>query len=141
MKIMAVDLGDARTGLAVCDSTEFLASPVGVINEKDNMKILTSVAAASKEYAVKQIVVGLPLNMDGTKGERAEKAELFAKRLEKISGIPVVMWDERQTTLEANIILNDTDTRGKKRKKVIDAVAATIILESYLSYRKNTYKG
>lgn len=137
MKIMAVDLGDARTGLAVCDKTEFLASPIGVIHDKSYRSVLQKVAAAVEEYAVSQVVVGYPKNMNGTVGERAEKCETFAKQLEKLAAVPVVLWDERSTTVSAHQFLNETNTRGQKRKDVVDAVAATIILESYLNYRKN----
>ena len=137
MKILAVDLGDARTGLAVCDPTEFLASPAGVILETDFEVILKKVAQAAKEHRAQRIVVGYPKNMNGTVGERAEKCALFAQRLGELAEIPVKLWDERSTTVSAHNILNVTDTRGKKRKNVVDAVAATIILESYLAYRKN----
>ena len=137
MKIMAVDLGDARTGLACCDRTEFLASPIGVIHETDFNEIIRQVAVASVEYDVKEIVVGYPKNMNGTIGERAEKCEKFAKILSQLVDVPVKLWDERSTTVSATNYLNETNTRGKKRKEVIDAVAATIILESYMEYRKN----
>lgn len=137
MKIMAVDLGDARTGLACCDRTEFLASPIGVIHEKDFNEIIRQVAVASVEYDVKEIVVGHPKNMNGTIGERAEKCEKFANILSQLVDVPVKLWDERSTTVSATNYLNETNTRGKKRKEVIDAVAATIILESYMEYRKN----
>lgn len=137
MKIMAVDLGDARTGLACCDRTEFLASPIGVIHETDFDRILEQVAIASFEYGVQEIVVGYPKNMNGSVGERAQKCEKFAELLRKLVKVPVKLWDERSTTVSATNYLNETNTRGKKRKEVIDAVAATIILESYMDYRKN----
>ena len=126
MKIMAVDLGDARTGLACCDRTEFLASPIGVIHETDFNEIIRQVAVASVEYDVKEIVVGYPKNMNGTIGERAEKCEKFANILSQLVDVPVKLWDERSTTVSATNYLNETNTRGKKRKEVIDAVAATI---------------
>lgn len=137
MKIMAVDYGDARTGLAVCDKTEMLASPVGVIREYNIGKTLQKVADAAKECGAQLIIVGHPLNMNGTAGERAKKCEDFAKNLSELVEVPVRLWDERSTTVTAHQYLNDTDTRGKKRKAVVDAVAATVILESYLNYRKN----
>ena len=137
MKIMAVDLGDARTGLACCDRTELLASPIGVIHETDFNEIIRQVAVASVEYDVKEIVVGYPKNMNGTIGERAEKCEKFANILSQLVDVPVKLWDERSTTVSATNYLNETNTRGKKRREVIDAVAATIILESYMEYRKN----
>ena len=137
MKIMAVDYGDARTGLAVCDRTEFLASPIGIIEEKSLAKVAEKIVYASREYEVGMIVIGLPKNMDGTEGPRAQKSHKLADTLRAIVPIPVELWDERQTTVSAIGYLNETNTRGKKRKQVIDAVAATIILENYLAYRKN----
>ncbi|MCI8600148.1 MAG: Holliday junction resolvase RuvX [Oscillospiraceae bacterium] len=137
MKIMAVDYGDARTGLAVCDRTETLASPIGVIHERDFAATAQKVSFAVREYDVKMVVVGYPKNMNGTVGERAEKCERFANLLRNLVAVPVELWDERSTTVSAHGYLNETNTRGKKRKAVIDAVAATIILESYLGYRRN----
>ncbi len=137
MKIMAVDYGDARTGLAVCDKTEFLASPIGVITEYNAFKAVQKVAAAAKEYEAGMIIVGHPLNMNGTAGERAKICEAFADKLSGLVEVPVKLWDERSTTVTAHQYLNETDTRGKKRKEVVDEVAATIILESYLNYRNN----
>lgn len=137
MKIMAVDLGDARTGLAACDRLELLASPIGVIHDRGQASILQKVAIAVTEYDIGLVVVGHPKNMNGSIGERAQKCEGFAEQLRALISVPVVLWDERSTTVSAHQILNATDTRGKKRKAVIDAVAATIILESYLTYRKN----
>lgn len=135
MKILAVDLGDARTGLACCDRTETLASPLGVIHERKPDRILEQVAAAAVEYDVGEIIVGHPKNMNGTIGERAQKCANFADDLAKIVSVPVQLWDERSTTVAAHQILNTTDTRGKKRKAVVDAVAATVILENYLLFR------
>ncbi|MDO5558229.1 MAG: Holliday junction resolvase RuvX [Oscillospiraceae bacterium] len=141
MKIVAVDFGDARTGIASCDRTEMLASPVGVIHETDFDKCLEKVAACAAENGAEQIIVGYPKNMNGTIGERADKCELFAKRLGELINVPIKLWDERNTTVSAHNYLNQTNTRGKKRKAVVDAVAATIILESYMEYRKNTQGG
>ena len=139
MKIMAVDFGDARTGLAMCDRTEFLASPIGVIKSDSFGETLKQTAAAAEEYGAQMIVVGYPKNMDGSEGDRAKKCRKFSKMLKEIipSGIEVVLWDERATTILAHNYLNETNTRGQKRKNVVDEVAATIILESYLAYRKN----
>lgn len=137
MKIMAVDYGDARTGLAVCDRTEMLASPVGVVEERDFSALATKVAYMAIEYDVKEIIVGLPKNMDGSSGNRAQKCELFVEEIAKFTEIPIKLWDERRTTIEATNILNVTNTRGKKRKATIDAVAATLILEGYLRFREN----
>lgn len=137
MKILAVDLGKARTGLAVCDENEVLASPAGVVAEWNREKLLQKVAAEAARLAVDEIVVGLPRNMDGSEGESARNARAFAERLRGLVPVPVTMQDERGTTITAHNYLNDTDTRGKKRKAVVDAVAATVILQDYLTYRRN----
>ena len=138
MKIMAVDFGDARTGLAMCDKTEFLASPIGVIHAKRFEHAVEKVAAAAVEHKAEAVIVGLPLNMNGSEGSRAELWREFASKLPDYGvTAPIRMWDERQTTVSATGYLNQTDTRGKKRKEVIDAVAAVIILDSYLQWRKN----
>ena len=134
---LGVDFGDARTGLAICDKGEMLASPIGVISEHDFDRCMEKVADAAKEHRAQMIVVGFPKNMNGTIGERAELCRLFADGLQKLTNLPVELWDERCTTVSAHSYLNVTNTRGKKRKAVVDAVAATIILESYLGYRKN----
>ena len=136
MVIMSVDLGKARTGLAVCDKTEFLASPYKVIFEKSPKALPQKVADAAKEAQAELLVVGLPKNMDGTEGESAQNARAFAQTLRDLTGLPVEMQDERGTTVTAHYFLNDTDTRGKKRKNVVDEVAATIILQNYLDARK-----
>ena len=130
MRILAVDLGKVRTGLAVCDEGERLASPAGVVQEYHRDRLAAVVAAKAEE-------VGLPRNMDGSEGESAQGARLFAEHLRTLVHVPVWMQDERGTTITAHGYLNDTDTRGKKRKAVVDAVAATIILEDYLMVRRN----
>lgn len=137
MKILAVDLGRARTGLAVCDENELLASPAGVISERSMEQLAQKIAIRAKDLAVGGIVVGLPRNMDGSEGASAQNARSFAENLRTLVGVPVEMRDERGTTLTAHEYLNSTDTRGKKRKAVVDAVAATIILQDYLDYRRN----
>lgn len=137
MIIMSVDLGKARTGIAVCDKTEFLASPYKVIFEKSPLKLPEKVAEAAKETKAELIVVGLPKNMDGTEGESAHNARIFAEKLTEITGIETVMQDERGTTITAHNFLNNTNTRGKKRKNVVDEVAATIILQNFLDKKHN----
>lgn len=137
MIIMSVDLGKARTGLALCDKTEFLASPYKVIFEKSPQKLLQKVADAAKEAKAALIVVGLPKNMDGSEGESAQNARDFAAQLAELTDVETVMQDERGTTITAHSFLNDTNTRGKKRKNVVDEVAATIILQDFLDGRKN----
>ena len=136
MKILAVDLGKARTGLALCDEGEILASPVAVITQYNREKLAQEVAAKARELAVGELVVGLPRNMDGSEGESAQGAREFAAVLGELTGLPVVLRDERLTTVTAHGYLNDTNTRGKKRKAVVDAVAAVVILEEYLSFRR-----
>ena len=135
MKILAVDLGDARTGLAVCDPSELLASPLEVIWEKNPNRLLEKIVQAVQQQGVQQ--VGNPINLDGSVGSRAAQCQAFAKRLCQRLSVPVRLWDERGTTVSAIGYLNDTDVRGKKRKAVVDAVAAVIILENYLAYRRN----
>lgn len=137
MKILAVDLGKARTGLAICDEGEMLASPVEVLNEYNREKLAQQVAQKAQELHAEQIVLGLPRNMDGTEGESAQGARAFAEQLKALVTVPVKFQDERGTTITAHGYLNDTNTRGKKRKAVVDAVAATIILENHLAYRRN----
>lgn len=137
MVILSVDFGRAHTGIAVCDKSEFLASPVTVIQEKYVPVLVDKVAALAAEKKAERIVVGLPVNMNGTEGESAQNARRFADDLHTASGIPVDMLDERCTTMEAHQFLNATNTRGKKRKAVVDAVSAVIILENYLAKRKS----
>lgn len=139
MIIMSVDVGEARSGIAVCDKSEFLASPVCVIEEYNEQKRLQKVFLKAKELNAEMVVVGLPKNMNGSEGERAEKCRNFAKELSVLLGenIPVELCDERATTLLAHTYLNLNDVKGKKRKNTVDAVAATIILEDFLNLRKN----
>ena len=137
MIIMSVDLGKARTGVAVCDKSEFLASPHTVIFEKSPNKLLEKTAQTAKEVNAELIVVGLPKNMDGSEGESAQNARAFAEKLSELTGTTTVMQDERGTTVTAHNYLNATNTRGKKRKNVVDEVAATIILQDYLDKRKS----
>ncbi len=137
MKILAIDYGEARTGLAICDRTEFLASPLGTLEERDFAKLVTKIVYTIREYGAEAVVVGLPVNMDGSHGEKAEKCKRLADTLMKLTGLPVALWDERQTTMQAANYLNETNVRGAKRKEIIDQVAATIIVESFLARRKN----
>lgn len=137
MKIMAVDYGDSRTGLAVCDKGEILASPLSTVFEKNFDKCAEEVSRRAKEAGAEMLVVGDPINMNGTRGERSEKCRLFAEKLKELTGLEAVMWDERSTTVSAINIMNENNRRGKKRKEVLDQAAAAIILESYLAFRKN----
>ncbi len=140
MRIMSVDFGDSRTGIAVCDKSEMLASPLMVITEYNFERCAEKVAELAKQEKAELIVVGYPKNMNNTVGERAEKCSEFSRLVSELSGIPAELWDERSTTVTAHNYLNETNVRGKKRKAVVDAVAATIILETYLAYRKNRLK-
>lgn len=137
MVILAVDYGDVRTGIAVCDKLEMLASPVKVITERDSERLASQIDEIAKEKKAEKIVLGLPKNMDSTQGFRAQACEQFGKRLGEVTGLEVVFQDERLTTVSAHNILNETNTRGKKRKAVVDAVSAVLILEDYMRKTKN----
>ncbi len=136
MVILSVDYGDARTGIAVCDRMQLLASPVAVINQSYEPKVIAEIKALCEKYKAERIVVGLPKNMNGSEGERAEKCKSFAARLSEATGIETVMWDERLTTVSAHRALNVTNVTGKKRKEIVDAVSAVMILEDYLAAQK-----
>ncbi len=136
MKILAVDLGLARTGLAISDPREMLASPVGTVEERNLDRLAQHIAQVAAQQGAEALVVGHPRNMDGTRGESAQRAETFATTLEELTGLPTTLWDERMTTVSAIGYLNQTDVRGKKRKQVVDTVAATIILQDYLESRR-----
>lgn len=132
MVIISVDYGDVRTGVAVCDKFQMLASPVTVIKQKDPELLSEEIKKICLEKKAEKIVLGLPKNMDGSEGFRAEACKEFAKLLSEKIGLSVDFQDERLTTVSAHNILNATDTRGKKRKAVVDAVSAVLILEDYL---------
>lgn len=138
MIIMAIDLGKSRTGLAICDKNEILASPIGTIQEKDDEKLIIKIIENLTSYKAEMAVIGLPKNMDGSIGESAERAQKFADILSKKISIPINLWDERRTTISAHNYLNETNVRGKKRKNIIDTLSASIILENYLKFRKNS---
>lgn len=136
MRILAVDLGLKRTGVAISDAREMLASPIGTVEEWDLARLADRIAALAAEQGADRLVVGHPRNMDGSRGESARRAEGFAETLAEKTGLPTELWDERMTTVSAIGYLNQTDVRGKKRKQVVDTVAATIILEDYLQSRR-----
>lgn len=135
-RIMGVDYGDARTGIAVSDLLCSLVGTTTVIHSRNPEKTLAAICDMVKEKDVGEIVVGLPKNMDGTEGARAELCREFAQRLEDLTGLPVKLWDERRTTVEAHNILSQHNYHGKKRKDTVDAVAASLILEGYLAFLK-----
>ena len=142
MKILAVDYGDSRTGLATCDRTEFLTSPITPqITVKARDKVAARVCEVAKEIEAELIVIGLPLNMDGTEGERARKSRKLAKTVEIWSGLPVRMWDERQTTCAAADLLDESGTFGAKRKSILDSVSATVILDDYIAVAEGASGG
>lgn len=137
MVIMSVDLGDARTGIAVSDATESFAFPRTVINEWNKERLIEKILIEAKESGAGKIVVGLPKNMDGSLGFKAQECTELAEKIRAgFTAGEVVMWDERCTTVSAHHALNATNTRGKKRKAIVDAVAATMILEDYLRFIK-----
>ena len=136
MKWLAVDYGDARTGLAGCDASETITSPITPqIEEKSMNKVAAAVTAVAAQRGAEGLVCGLPRNMDGTEGSRAAKSRRFAQRLVNAAGCPVVLWDERRTTVSAAAILAGNDTFGQKRKERLDSVSAAVILESFLNWR------
>ena len=137
MIILSVDYGRVRTGIAVCDKNEIIASPVAVIKETEPDILAEKISLIAKERKAEMIVLGLPKNMDGTEGESALNVRAFSEILREKSGLCVELHDERGTTMTAHQYLNITDTRGKKRKAVVDSVAAVIILEDYMNFRRN----
>lgn len=136
-RILGIDFGDARTGVALSDPSGFLASGVGCIKSKGFLKTAEEVVKIAREKDVCLIVLGHPINMNGTIGPRAEKAEAFAKHLTELSSIPVVLFDERLSTANAHVMLNITNTRGKNRKEIIDEMSACLILQSYLDKERS----
>jgi len=135
-KIMGIDYGDARTGVAISDLLCSIVGSTYVVPSRNTEKAIADIVKLAKDNLVGQIVVGLPKNMDGTEGVRAELCREFAAKLQEATGLPVAMWDERRTTVEAHNILSQHNYHGKKRKNTVDAVAASLILEGYLAFRK-----
>lgn len=136
MRVMGIDYGDARTGIAVSDLLCSIVGTTTVIHSRNADKTLAEITRLVKESDVGQIVMGLPKNMDGSEGARAQLCREFAGRVEEATGLPVAMWDERRTTVEAHNILSEHNYHGKKRKNTVDAVAAALILEGYLAFLK-----
>ena len=132
---MGVDYGDARTGIAMSDLLCSIVGSTAVIHSRNQDKTVAQILELIQKNDVGELVVGLPKNMDGTEGVRAELCRAFAQRLEQESGLPVRLWDERRTTVEAHNILSEHNYHGKKRKDTVDAVAASLILEGYLAFR------
>ena len=136
MKIMAIDYGDAHTGIAVSDRTLMLTGFSTVINAYRSDAVIEQIKALIAEHEVTELVLGHPINMDGTRGPRAEKVEGFAEQLKEATGLPVTLWDERRTTVDAHNILMNNGKNAKQRKKTVDAVAASLMLEGYLTFYK-----
>ena len=141
MRIMAIDYGDAHTGIAISDPTGFLAGFTATINAYRPEAVAEQIAQLAAQHGAEELVLGHPKNMDGTRGPRAEKAEAMADLLREVTGLPVVLWDERRTTIDAHQILFNSGKNAKKRKKTVDAVAASLILEGYLTYKKSHSNG
>ena len=137
MRILAIDYGDAHTGIAISDPTGLLAGFTTVIDAYRPEVVVERIAALAREHGAEKLVLGHPINMDGTRGPRSEKAQALKALLEEATGLPVVLWDERRTTIDAHQILQSSGKNAKKRKKVVDAVAASLILEGYLTYAKS----
>ena len=136
MKIMAIDYGDAHTGVAISDRTLTLCGFSTVVTAYRPEAVIEQLQKLIAEHEVTELVLGHPLNMDGTRGPRAEKAEGFAEQLRQATDLPVTLWDERRTTVEAHNIMQANGKRARERKKTVDAVAASLMLEGYLTYKK-----
>ena len=133
MKVLAIDYGNARTGIAISDYTGLLVGTTDVIHSRKPDVTAREIARLAREHGAQRLVMGFPRNMDGTEGPRAALYRAFAAQVEAETGIPVVLWDERRTTVEAHQILSDCNYHGKRRKNTVDAVAASLILEGYLN--------
>lgn len=134
-RVMAIDYGDARTGIAISDLLCSIVGSTTVIHSHNPEKTAEEIRRLAEENDVGELVMGFPRNMDGTEGPRAELYREFAGKVEQVTGLPVRLWDERRTTIEAHQILSDHNYHGKKRKNTVDAVAASLILEGYLTFR------
>ena len=141
MRVMAIDYGDAHTGVAVSDLTGLLSGYTDTIHSRRREEVVRRLGEIIGEYTVEELVLGYPKNMDGTLGPRAEKAAALAAELEAAFGLPVCLWDERRTTIDAHNILAAAGKDARKRKKTVDAVAAALILEGYLTRRRSGRTG
>lgn len=136
MRIMAIDYGDAHTGIAISDPTGFLAGTTTTIHSRKAEVVLEELRKLVEQHKVEELVMGFPRNMDGTEGPRADLYREFAGKVEEATGLKPVLWDERRTTIDAHRILFESGKNAKKRKKTVDAVAASLILEGYLTFKK-----
>ena len=135
MRILAIDYGDAHTGVALSDPTGFLVGTTVTIHSRRQETVVDELIRLSETHHPEEVVLGFPKNMDGTDGRKAELYRQLAADLEEVTGMRVILWDERRTTVEAHQILFNQGKDGRKRKKIVDAVAASLILESYLDYK------
>lgn len=134
MRVLAIDYGDARTGIAISDAMGMIVGQTTVIHSRNAEKTAAEIARLARECGAQRLVMGFPRNMDGSEGPRAALYRSFAEQVEAVCGQPVTLWDERRTTVEAHNILSECNYHGKKRKNTVDAVAASLILEGYLSF-------
>ena len=137
MRIMAIDYGDAHTGVAISDPTGFMAGTTTPIHSRKAEVVLEELCKIVEQYQVEELVMGFPRNMDGSEGPRADLYREFADKVEEATGLKPVLWDERRTTIDAHRILFESGQNAKKRKKTVDAVAAALILEGYLTFKKS----
>lgn len=136
MKIIGIDYGDARTGVSISDPTGFLAGSPQVIETWNTEELLNKLTALAAKEKAEEIVIGLPKNMNATQGERAEKCKALGAELQKRTGLKIIYWDERRTTVEAHAILHASGKKQKKHRKTVDAVAASLILQGYLDFKR-----
>ena len=136
MRIMAIDYGDAHTGVALSDPTGFLAGYTTTINSRRQEVVVDELAKLIEKHRPDEVVLGFPKNMDGTDGKKADLYRELAAALEEVTGMKVILWDERRTTIDAHQILFNQGKDGRKRKKIVDAMAASLILENYLDYKR-----
>ncbi|MBE6985494.1 MAG: Holliday junction resolvase RuvX [Ruminococcaceae bacterium] len=134
MRVLAIDYGDARTGIAISDALGMIVGQTTVIHSRNAKKTADEIAKLVKQVGAEKIVMGFPRNMDGSEGPRAELYREFAALVQEVTSMSVVLWDERRTTVEAHNILSAHNYHGQKRKNTVDAVAASLILEGYLSF-------
>lgn len=140
MRVMAIDYGDAHTGVAISDPFGMLAGYTTVIDSWRQEVVVERLLQIIQEHGVDELVLGFPKYLNDTQGERVEKSKRLAAVLREKTGLPLTLWDERLTTVDAHRILTENNRHGKRRKRTVDAVAASLILEGYLGYKKNTQK-
>ena len=136
MRVMAIDYGDAHTGVAISDPTGFLVGSTATINSWRQEVVVDQLARMIEQHRPDEVVLGFPKNMDGTDGRKADLYRELAAQLEEATGMKVILWDERRTTIDAHQILFNQGKDGWKRKKIVDAVAASLILENYLDFKR-----